>query len=164
MRAENDRLRSAAQAPAATPPEGAHEFASGSDVYELQGVFEVGEDKVSVDWEISMEWGKLFKMLGPLLFVSTDERQIRTGLAQAIRTRYLEQILSDHKDIDKKDLKSFSIDELDFNQIKIQLMALGLISRKERRDPDGTTSLYWILTPYGETKLIKEGAIRKTKA
>ena len=49
-------------------------------MYDLHGHFEVGEDKVSVDWEISIEWGKLFHMVGPMLFVSTDESEILMGL------------------------------------------------------------------------------------
>lgn len=162
LRAENDRLSSAVPISDATPPEDTNEFASGSDVYELHGTFEVGDEKISVDWVISIEWKRIFEIFGPLLFVSTDEQQIRAGLTQAIRNKYLNDILSEYKDIDVKDLKSMSINEPDFSQIKIQFLALGLIARKERRDLDGTTRLYWTLTPYGEIKLIKESAIRKS--
>ena len=50
-----------------------------------------------------------------------------------------------------------------FDQIKMQLQALGLITRGTKKRPVSDKEVYWKLTPYGEKYLIKISAIESTK-
>ncbi|KAB8066887.1 DUF4062 domain-containing protein [Janthinobacterium violaceinigrum] len=49
----------------------------------------------------------------------------------------------------------------DFQTIKIQLRALGLITKSTRSRSVKDTSTYWTLTPYGDNVMLQLRAIRK---
>jgi hypothetical protein len=48
-----------------------------------------------------------------------------------------------------------------FDTIKIQLLALGLINKSQKKHVPSDTNRYWALTPYGETMLMKLRALPK---
>jgi hypothetical protein len=54
--------------------------------------------------------------------------------------------------------------EDDFQTIKIQLLALGLLQKSVRRRSLKDTATYWSLTPYGEHYLTVLKAIRQPNA
>jgi hypothetical protein len=49
----------------------------------------------------------------------------------------------------------------DFGTILVQLTALGLITKSERKRSVSNRGTYWALTPYGETRTIQLRAIKK---
>lgn len=49
----------------------------------------------------------------------------------------------------------------DFHTILVQLVALGLITKSDRKRSVADKSTYWTLTPYGRTRLIQLRAIRR---
>ena len=49
-----------------------------------------------------------------------------------------------------------------FDTIKIQLFALGLIRKSQKKHVPSDTNRYWSLTPYGEAMLMKVRAIPKS--
>jgi hypothetical protein len=50
-----------------------------------------------------------------------------------------------------KRLVGFSIDPESFDMIKVQLRALGLITKSQKSRSLKDTGTYWALTPYGDT-------------
>ena len=68
-----------------------------------------------------------------------------------------------HKELLKKFARigSFHIDNNDFHKIKIQLRALGLITKSEKKRSIKDNETYWQLTPYGDTVMTRLIAIRK---
>jgi hypothetical protein len=55
----------------------------------------------------------------------------------------------------------FNLDENDFHKIKIQLRALGLIKKSEKKRSIKDNETYWQLTPYGDTIMTRLIAIKK---
>jgi hypothetical protein len=62
----------------------------------------------------------------------------------------------------KKNFFDIHIREEDFQRIKVQLRALGLITTDERRTPGKET--YWTLTPYGDNVMTQVAAVRSSRA
>ena len=58
---------------------------------------------------------------------------------------------------------SFKVEDDSFDTIKVQLLALGLIKRSERKHSATDVNTYWSLTPFGETSMMKLRAITKAK-
>ena len=58
-------------------------------------------------------------------------------------------------------LSEFSVTPEDYQTIKVQLKALGLIEQSERNRSVKDKSTYWTLTQYGETVMARLRAIRR---
>lgn len=60
-------------------------------------------------------------------------------------------------------VKQFSLTDEDFNTVKVQLIALKLISRSTKKKTRSVSdrNAYWMLTPYGESVMISLRAIKK---
>lgn len=57
-------------------------------------------------------------------------------------------------------LRNFQIDDHDYQTVKIQLRALGLIAKSEKTRSVKDAGTYWTLTPYGDQVLTSLRAIR----
>ena len=68
---------------------------------------------------------------------------------------------SDFKD-ESSDLTEVAVKDRDFQAIKVQLSALGLIEKSRKNRGVRDTGLYWSLTPFGESALNTVRAIRRT--
>ena len=66
-------------------------------------------------------------------------------------------------DLEGLNLIEFKINPDDFHTIKVQLRALGLITKSTKSRSLRDTSTYWTLTPYGDNVMTKLRAIRKPK-
>ena len=69
--------------------------------------------------------------------------------------------LKDDKELKGYSLISFSIDDEFFQTIKVQLRALGLITKSTKSRSVKDTSTYWTLTLYGDSVMNKLRAIKK---
>lgn len=60
-------------------------------------------------------------------------------------------------------VRTFAINEEDFNTIKVQLLALKLIMRSRKRQARSVSdrNAYWMLTPYGEALMVSLRAIKR---
>ena len=56
----------------------------------------------------------------------------------------------------------FSVAAESFNTIKVQLRALGLITKSEKVRSVKDTQTYWSLTPYGDTAMTRLLAISRS--
>ena len=90
--------------------------------------------------------------LGPILIDHASEKQLKDKLAEVFVNRYR----------DKNQVAAYNVfprDE-DFQLVKVQLRALGLI--REVKDPGGTIRAQWTLTPYGDRVMTQVAAIRSS--
>jgi hypothetical protein len=86
----------------------------------------------------------------------TPETELRLAL-----TRF---VISHTKGSEFVESGSFHIDRDDFQTVKLQLRALGLISlAKKPKTAEGGDS-YWVLTPYGDELMMRLRAIRAETA
>jgi hypothetical protein len=121
-------------------------------------------------------WDELFATVAPKLLQEAEEKDLRTAINGLLFEEYLDEnvsaLLTKAKEVGKKnagktiaqsDLSRWNakISDESFGTILVQLRALGLIQKSERKRSVSDTGTYWALTPYGETRTIQLRAIKK---
>jgi hypothetical protein len=123
-------------------------LARGSDNVSLQyscNAYIKGDCKVTMA-ETRMTWDQVFAALGPQMMSEVPEGVMREALEEAIAVK----ALADVQQVMPKAhaVRNIVLSTASFNQVKIQLRALGLIRKSAARDTVGQT--WWHLTPHGD--------------
>ncbi len=116
-----------------------------------------GEDEISVSFyslrrevqDTSFTWNSLFSLLAPLMIVECAEVNLKNTLDEYFKINCM------------KGIGTWLIFEDHFQSIKVQFMALGLIRESSRTHSTADTNIYWSLTPWGKTLLMRLKAIRR---
>ena len=58
-------------------------------------------------------------------------------------------------------IRSFTVTQRAFDEVKVQLVALRLIEKSEKRHGINDSNTYWRLTSYGETYVMRLRATRR---
>jgi hypothetical protein len=108
--------------------------------------------------ELETTWNDVFYFISPSMINEIGERFFKTKMNEYVKS--LEETKMEEKN--GKKCVSFEINQVDFDTIKVQFKALGMITKniKQRSVRDGQT--YWTLTPYGDAVMTKMRAIKKT--
>lgn len=131
-----------------------------------------GEDKISinysyVEWDegfnrktykdtCEITWNQIFGLMAPILIEEAPEHGMKKCLNEYVeKTEYL-------KIADESLRNDFgTIFNEDFQTIKIQLRALGLIAKSQKKKPPSDRETYWTLTPYGDQVMTNLRAIKR---
>ncbi len=168
LRRQIEELQSELIATRTTGPAGTAELAQGEDTFEIRYSFIASPDQ----WEHNgktyssttvLEWDEIFSALSPLMIHEAVEGNLAKALNALVRDFAWEE-LKKAKGFEKMNLSSFRADPDDFQTIKIQLRALGLITKSTKNRSVKDTATYWTLTPYGDNVMTKLRAIRKMSA
>lgn len=152
---EIDRLSS-------NPPAGSEKLAQGSDIYIFEGKFTLGsEDNISEKdiRDIELTWNEIFLAVAPILINPTPETKMKTAISRTARLKMEEPL---KKDYPKHSISHLTINETIFQNMKVQLLALGLIDNTLlTRSTNGVEKDIPIckLTGLGKQTLIKLNAI-----
>ncbi len=146
-------------------PEGTSELAQGEDTFELKFSFVASPDQHSFHGtgykhHVDVEWDDLFAAVAPLMINEASDEQISSALTSIARDLSLSELRA-MKDFKGKRFMDFSVDDDDFQTVKVQLRALGLISKSAKNRSVKDTNTYWTLTPYGDNVMTRLRAIRK---
>lgn len=149
-------------------PEGASGLAQGKDVFNINYTFAASptgytSDACEYEAEVNVEWDEIFAAMSPLMIDEATEGQLTKALNDLVYLEASEHLTSSNQFKDHK-LMSFRISRDDFQTIKIQLRALGLIAKSARNRSVKDTATYWTLTPYGDTVMTRLRAIKKPVA
>lgn len=108
--------------------------------------------------EFEASWDEIFATVSPGMINETTEEVMINRLNMYARDTNAHILLEKKPG---KNAVNFQIHESDFDTVKIQLRALGLIvpSKRQRSVKDAAT--YWTLTPYGDLAMTKLRAIKK---
>lgn len=117
-------------------------------------------------------WDSLFAAIAPQLLQEAEETALRKGIEQFVKAEFLDENINviinkaktkNHATITTDDLRSLEVEVRDeeFGTVLVQLMALGLIRRSDRKRSVNDTGTYWALTPYGEMRTIQLRAIKR---
>jgi hypothetical protein len=156
LRQDVESLNAKLAAARDTPPPGSEQYAGGEDAIDVKVQYK--KDVLSRTQQhdtIELSWNELFYVLGPMLLEEASERQMQSRLSNEIWVQKKAQ----HGG--KPD--NFKVEDDSFDTIKVQLLALGLIKRSERKHSATDVNTYWSLTPFGETSMMKLRAITKAK-
>lgn len=137
--------RAATQAPAGTEA-----LSQGQDSFTVAFDVRDGEyfgDKSRRTCETT--WEELFAWVAPLMIDEASEGQLRSVIADRVRER---EGLSDEHVTPTQD---------SLNAMIVQLRALGLIVRSERKRSVKESRTFWALTPYGDSVMTRLLAIKR---
>jgi len=134
-----------------TAPTGTEGLAKGDDVILLHFRYEVHQDYS--DCAESFSWNEIVSVLGPILIVQATEGALKDKFAEVVRNRFKDRS-------DAQIFRAYMRDE-EFQKVKIQLRALGLIQEVKDKSGGGNSTV-WTLTPYGDRVMTQIAAIRSS--
>lgn len=154
-RARVAELEAELRQPLDEAPEEAAALASGDETYQINFATKDRYRGVNGTAQITHSWNTLIAKIGPLMFDEAGESQIRSFLETSLeRTKRFRE---DNR------VKYCSLDPESYNQIMVQLFALGIIDKSVRRRGVSDKQTYWSLTPYGERQVMRLNAIPSAK-
>ena len=165
LRRRIEELQTELQATRTTRPEGTSELAQGADPFEINFSFVASPNQ----WAYAgsgyrsttvLEWDDIFSAVSPLMIHEAIESDLSGALSALVRDHSHAE-LQKSKGFKELNLMDFKIDADDFQTIKVQLRALGLITKSTKSRSVKDTATYWTLTPYGDNAMTKLRAIRK---
>jgi hypothetical protein len=156
-------------------PSGIENLAQGDDVFTIKlnligfkpanvSAGKITDPPSSKNFQRSFEttWNKMFSVVSPLLIDEASDNILRSAIGS-----FLEEDAKDRlqtlDELQGYTIRRLTIDDEDFNTIKVQLLALKLITKSTKRKNRSVNdkSAYWTLTPYGENVMMSLRAIRK---
>lgn len=146
-------------------PEGTELLSQGNDKIKLNFSFTAQGD----DWRIKdvkytstteLSWDEIFGEISPLMIDESPESPIRSKINQLIRDKEYEKLQKKFKK-EERFPTSFSLNDSDYQTIKIQLRALNLMTESIRKRGVRDTKTYWTLTPFGDTVMTRLRAIKR---
>lgn len=108
----------------------------------------------------SPSWNEMFASIAPLMIHEATEPTLKQAFNRFVENENLERLSKD-KRLANHSLGYFSTSDDDFQTIKIQLRALGLITKSEKARSVKDSGTYWTLTPYGDEVMTRLRAIRR---
>lgn len=123
-------------------------LARGTDTVAIQyscNAYIKGDCKVTMA-ESKMSWDEVFSTVAPQMMDEVPESVMREALEEAVATRALQDV--QHLLPKAHAVRNIVLSTASFNQIKIQLRALGLIRKSVSKEGAGQT--WWQLTPHGD--------------
>lgn len=165
LQKENSKLKNLLELNKTSAPKGSEKLAQGKDTFLINFVVEGyyhGRDFAQglyyLENEFNFTWDDIFSFIGSSFMgeIYTEETFYKLFgeflAAEKKVINYLREKYQDYR------LGRFNINQVDFNRIKIQLKALGLITYIVNED---NYSKHWILTEYGEFYMTQMLAITK---
>jgi len=170
LRQRIDELQTLLEKGAQQPPEGSETLAQGDDKYELDFDLDFTDGGHTIMWEgtywVSASWNTIFGVVAPYMIDKASEIEIQHALERAFRDKLDESVKNDEQFKAEKwdnvpELNRVSLKTEDLKTIIVQLRALGLITRDERKVNPRDYATYWTLTPLGDQTMTQLRAIRK---
>lgn len=164
LRKRVDELQSELARVRTTAPKGSEDLAQGDELHTLRygfKAFDDGEYQHS-SWSGSFQatWNTLFGALAPLMINEAPEDALKVAADRFVGEQNVE-LLKKKKELRNCTLSAFTLYDEDFQTIKIQLRALGLIAKSEKSRSVKDTATYWTLTPYGDETMTRLRAIKR---
>ena len=161
-----------------SPPVGTEILAQGDDTFECSIEYSIvyklvdssTRKRIKESVLVRPSWDEVFGALGPLMLDEGSDDALAARIDQWAQDTYWPEIQEEIMEIvlanegpAQAEFTNYSaeISWDAFHTILVQLKALGLIAKSERRRSVADKGTYWTLTPYGETKLIQLRAIRR---
>lgn len=145
-------------------PQGAEYLAQGADEIILNFIFvtrnKKNYNKITNIREFSTTWDELFSRVGPLMIDEAKEESVHSELNEFVVDKQRNEIISEIRNTNSEVMKYY-IEDSDFQTIKIQLRALGLINKSTKQRSLKDIATYWTLTPYGDEILTQLRAIKR---
>ncbi len=162
LKKEIEKLKNELNNARTQAPEGTENLAKGEDKIVIHYSFSIRENyrKITYKKDLESTWNQLFYIISPYMINEANDRTLRIALNNFI-TKEAAQSLYKLKDFKGKDLLDFAISEEDFQTLKVQFKALGLMIKSSKSRSVKDVGTYWALTPYGDEIMTKLRAVKK---
>ncbi|NLK66662.1 MAG: DUF4062 domain-containing protein [Campylobacteraceae bacterium] len=164
LKREIERLKQQLEDAKTKAPKGSENLAKGDDEVTLKYICKLNDGTTFYDSylnsSVNTTWNDIFAQIAPLLISEMDEWQMRETLNRLIKKLCIET-LKNNKELKGYKIKSFEINEDDYQTIKVQLRALGLMVQSDKKRAVSDKKTYWTLTPYGDTVMNQLRAIKR---
>ncbi|WP_379058524.1 DUF4062 domain-containing protein [Pectobacterium brasiliense] len=162
LKKEIERLTSQLNDIRTKAPPGTEKLAQGKEKFILNYECDSSTDYESYSWSQSFEssWDEIFYHISPIMIHEASDKQLHDALNTFV-VKYSGAELENSEEGKGHYFRNFRIDEEDFQTIKVQLRALGLIAKNEKNRSVKDTGTYWTLTAYGDSVMNRLRAIEK---
>lgn len=164
LRRQIEELEAKLSAVRNSAPPGTEELSQGYEEYPVNYRFTSSDSSgTSWAWDLSIDvsWNAIFYDVGPHLIDEISEAGLRMSMNKMAQARSRAQRSTEERLRGHTNLRNFQIDDHDYQTVKIQLRALGLIAKSEKTRSVKDAGTYWTLTPYGDQVLTGLRAIRR---
>lgn len=148
LREENDKLLEKIKTLEESAPEGTEELCQGEDMFNLHITARIDGDYFSEEFQYAMSWNEICKAILPHLVQFCWEYNMSNPLQEYIEAK-------------EPQYTGVHIKDMSFQTIKVQLIALGLITEAPKVKTSKTLAAAWTLTKYGMLTLMRLGALRR---
>ena len=144
-------------------------LADSDDLIKLNYVFNASHtqyrhDGVEYTGEREVSWNEIFANVAPVMIDEASDAVFVTALNSMLQRMEETEASEENADMHGMNLSDFKLTRHDFNTVKVQLRALGLIAKSNRNRSVKDNGTYWTLTAYGDNVMTQLRAIRKPKA
>jgi hypothetical protein len=161
LRRRIEELESALESSQTEAPKGTEDLAQGNDALTIHYTYR-GQDLV--DFEsygyhdaLHTNWNEVFAAIAPLMIGEARDNELKAALNEFVQVNGA----SDRAGGRPMEMSGFTISESDFQTIKVQLRALGLITPNTRPRAVKDTATYWKLTQHGDDVMNRLRAVKK---
>lgn len=161
LRKRIEELEASLQQTTENAPPGTQDLAQKDDPCKIDFTFESTSANEQWDWNysVTITWDELLYDLGPILVEEITDRELRAAITGICESRSKEDRDADKNLEGHTYIRNFKVDEHDFQTIKIQLRALGLMVKSDLLRSVNDTATYWTLTAYGDQLVMKLRAL-----
>ena len=164
LQKENSDLKEKLASVAVEAPKGSDVLSQGEDELVLNYAVKAWHAKKSNYYILSdvvvCTWNKLFIAVAPYLINECTEIKMLNAIKAFVEENATETIKA-YRSQGYSQFSNMEIDKSDYNVVKVQLRALGLISLSEKKRQVSDKNTYWKLTLYGDYIMTQLLAIRK---
>ncbi|PXA04356.1 hypothetical protein DDZ13_07435 [Coraliomargarita sinensis] len=145
-------------------PAGSEKLEQGDDEFGISIHFQASDDEHNnyrCRITVKEAWDDIFYIISPLMIHEATDLQLKRRLNETYSKIAATKAKKDKNFKDLKRYRNFEIDSDNYETIKIQLRALGLITQSIKQRSVKDTASYWKLTPYGDSVMVRLRAIEK---
>lgn len=140
-------------------PKGIEDLQQGDDEFEIEYTYEIWTSGWNnKNQNVKLTWNEVFYILAPLMVDEATELELKKSINEVIFQKEKNTTL---KGIRSDNLQKPKISDVDFQTIKIQFRALGLITKSEKKRSIKNNQTYWTLTNFGDQAMVKLRALKK---
>jgi hypothetical protein len=146
---ELENLVSRIRTQSAPPP--VNNLAGLTDSVKIFGDYHWGQDS-RASWKHTLSWGELFALIAPYLLENPNDTRVKSILGKSVFEKT------------GKSGYSIYINDQNYQTVKVQLAALGLVNLNYSQTTKGGMALFWSLTPKGKELLFQLRTARNENA
>lgn len=124
-------------------------LANFDDIFTVHGKYKINYGGSQKDFSIDISWSEIFSLISPCLIEHPSDAAVRIKMGKFIL---------------EKEVQSYcecKINEQDFQTIRIQLSAYGLVSVNYLQTTKNSMAVFWSLTKVGNNKMVELRTIKK---